>query len=88
MQLAEQVAESAMSGVGRVADEVHTTRMEAAAAIAQAKSAKETMRTQAALFSAQAEVSAEQVAKQMEGRLQALASHTKAQTFQVTVEEV
>ena len=81
VQLAEQVAESAMSGVGRVADEVRSARMEARVATTQAKSAKETMRTQTASFFVQVEASAEQVAEQMEGRLQALASHTKAQTL-------
>ena len=62
--------------------------MEAAAATAQAKSAKETMGTQTTSFCTQAKASAEQVAKQMEGRLQALTSHTDVQMLQVDVEVV
>ena len=58
-QLAGQVTESAMSGVGRVADEVRTARLEAAAATAEAQSTKETLHTQTASFSAQAQASAE-----------------------------
>ena len=68
-RLAEEKAESAMSGVGRVADEVREARMMAAAANAEAESAKETLRTQTASFSVEAKVSAGRVAEIMEGRV-------------------
>ena len=42
-QLAGQIAESTMSSVGKVVDEVRTARMEVAAAVAQAESTKETL---------------------------------------------
>ena len=57
-QLAERVAESAISGVGQVADEVQKARIEAAAAAAKAESAKGTIRLQAASLSAHVEASA------------------------------
>ena len=77
-----------MSGVSRVADEVRKVQMEAAVVTAQAESAKETLRTQMASFSVQAEVSAEQVAERMEGWIQALASHAEAQMSQVAREVI
>ena len=77
-----------MSGVSRVADEVRAARIEAAIVTAQAESAKETLRTQTASLSVQAEVSTERVAEWMEGRLQALASHTEAQMSQVAGEVI
>ena len=62
--------------------------MEAAAANAQAESGKETLGTQTASFSVQAEASTERVADRMEGRLQALVSHAKAQMSQVAREVI
>ena len=62
MQLAAHIAERAISRVGQVADGVRIARMEAVVAAAEAQSAKETLRTQTASFSAQAEASAERVA--------------------------
>ena len=62
---AKQKAESAMSGVGRVADEVCAARMMAATATAEAESTKETLHTQTASFIAQVEASAGQVAEVM-----------------------
>ena len=54
-QLAEQIVESAISGVGQVANEVRMARMEAAVAAAEAEIAKEKIQSQTALFSAQVE---------------------------------
>ena len=82
------MAESAMSGIGKVADEVRVVRMEAVAAAAEAKSVKELLQTQTAPFSMQAEASAERATEMMEGRVQALASHTKAQMSRVTGEVI
>ena len=58
-----------MFGVGRVVDEVREARMMAVVANAEAESVKETLRTQTALFTVQAEASAGRVAEIMEGRL-------------------
>ena len=69
-QLVECIAESAMSGVGQVADEVHKARMEAAVAVAEAESAKGTVLLQAASFSVQAEASAAKAVEVMEGCVQ------------------
>ena len=66
---AEQKAESAMSRVGRVADEVREARMVAAASNAEAESTKETLHTQTASFTVQEEASVGRVAEMMEGRV-------------------
>ena len=58
-----------MSGVGQVVDEVRKVRMEAAVAAAKAESAKGTVLSQAASFSAQAEASAAKAVEVMEGRV-------------------
>ena len=63
-------------------------RMEAAAVAAEVQSAKETLRTQTASFCAQEEASAKRVTEHMEGCVQALASHTKAETSRVVGEVV
>ena len=75
-----------MSGVGRVADEVREARMMEAVANVEAESAKETLHTQTASFSAQAEASAGRGTEIMEGCVQQLAVHTDAQTLRVTEE--
>ena len=72
-QLEERIAESAISGVGQVTDEVRKARIEAEAAAAKAESAKGMIRSQAASFSAQAEASAAKAVEVMEGRIQQLA---------------
>ena len=64
-----------MSSVSKVVDEVCMVRMEATVANAQAESVKETLRAQMASFFVQVEASAKQFTEQMEGRVQALASH-------------
>ena len=66
-QLVGQIVESAISGVGKVADKVHMARMEAAAvAAAKVESAKETIQSQAALFSVQVEASTRKSIEVME----------------------
>ena len=79
-QLTERIAESAISGVGQVTDEVRKARIEAAAVAAEAESAKGTIRLQAASFSAQAEASAAKAVEVMEGRIQQLAHELGAYT--------
>ena len=49
-QLARQIVESAISNVGRVADEVRMARMETAAMVAEAESAKGAIQSQSASF--------------------------------------
>ena len=85
-QLAERVAESAISGVGQVADEVRKARIEAAAAAAEAVSAKGTIRSQAASFSAQAEASAAKAVEVMEGRVRQFAHESGVHTSRVAEE--
>ena len=70
VQLAERVAESAVSGMEQIADEVRQVRMAAAAAAANAESAKEEFLLQAVSFSVQAEASAAKAVEVMEGRVQ------------------
>ena len=84
--MAERVAESAISGVGQVADEVRKARMEAAAATAEAESAKGTIHSQAASLSAHAEASAAKAVEVMEGRVQQLAHESGIHTSRVTEE--
>ena len=55
------MAESTMSNVGKVVDEVRTARMEAAEAATKVESAKEILQTQTALLSVQAEASTEEL---------------------------
>ena len=62
--------------------------MEAAAVAAEAESVEEILQTQTASFSVQVEASAERVAEMMEVRVQALASHTKAEMLHVTGEVI
>ena len=85
-QMAERVTESAISGVGQVADEVRKARMEAAAAAAEAESAKGTIRSQAASLSAHAEASAAKAVEVMEGRVQQLAHESGVHTSCVAEE--
>ena len=82
------MAESAMPVVIKVADEVHVVRVEAVVAATEAKSAKEILQAQIASFSVQVEASAERAVEMMEGRVQALTSHTEAQTSRVTGEVI
>ena len=66
-QLAECVAESVISGVGQVADEVQKARIEAAVAVAEVESTKGTICLQAASLSTQVEASAAKAVEVMEG---------------------
>ena len=84
--MAERVAESAISGVGQVADEVRKARMEAVTAAAEAESAKGTIRSQAASLSAHAEASAAKAVEVMEGRVQQLAHESGVHTSRVAEE--
>ena len=63
--MVERHAASAMSGVGKVTDEVRKVHMDAATAAAEAKVAQGTVTSQVASFSVQAEVSAAQVVQVM-----------------------
>ena len=86
VQLAECVAESAMSGVGQIADEVRQVQMEAAAAAAEAESAKGTVLSQVASFIMQAEASAAKAVEVMEGRVQQLAHESGVHMSRVAEE--
>ena len=86
MQLVGQIAESTISGVGRVTNEVRMARMEAAAVAAKVESAKRTIQSQAASFSVQAEASAVKAVEMMEGHVQQLVAHSDAQMSHVTRE--
>ena len=78
-QQAEQIVESAISGVGKVTDEVHMARMEVVVATTKMEHAKGEIQTQVASFSMQVDASATKAIEVMGERLQQLTSHTKAQ---------
>ena len=84
VQLAKRIAESTASEVGQVANEVRQVRLEVEAVVTQMESAKGTIASQVALFSAQAEASATRVADVMEERVQQLTAYSDAQTSRVT----
>ena len=77
------MAESAMSSISKVADEVHMARIEAATVAAEAESAKGILQSQSASFSVQVEASAERAVERMEGCVQQLVLYTDAQTSRV-----
>ena len=56
--MAEQIAKSAFSGVGKVADETHRTRKVAEATIAEARSVHGAVESRVAALSARADESA------------------------------
>ena len=86
-QLAERVAESAISGVGQVADEVRKARkLRRRRWLPKQESAKGTIRSQAASFSSQVEASAAKAVEVMEGRVQQLAHESGVHTSRVAEE--
>ena len=84
--MAERHAASAISGVGKVTDEVWKVRMDAAAAVAEAKVEQVTVAIQIASFFVQAEASAAQAVQTMETHVQKMAVHSDAQTSRVAGE--
>ena len=84
-QLTEQVAESAMSGVGRVADETRRAREVAEAAIAEAKSVHGEVQSKVASLTARADASAAHAVEVLSGRVQEVAEQSQVQTSRVAV---
>ena len=83
---AEQTAESAMSGVGRVAEETLRVRGVAEAAIAEAKSVHEVLESKVASPVAQADASVAHITGVLSERVQQVAEHSDAQASRVAVE--
>ena len=77
-QLTERVAESAISGVGQVADAVRVARAEAATAAANAQSAIGTVQTLATSLSVHTEEMTAKAVSEMEARVQQVASYSDA----------
>ena len=84
VQLAERTTESAMSGVGQVADAVRIARAEAATAAANAQSAIGTVQTLTMSLSAHTEEATAKAVSEMEARVQQVASYSDAETSQAT----
>ena len=78
-QLAERTAESAISGVGQIADAVRIARAEAAMAAANVQSAIGTVQTLATSLSAHMDVATAKAMSEMEARMQQVASYLDAQ---------
>ena len=72
-QLIEQVAESAMSGVGRVVDETQRAREVAEAAIAEAKFVHGEVQSKVASLTARADASTAHAVEVLSGRVQEVA---------------
>ena len=76
MQLAEQVAESALSGVGQVADAMRQAREIAEAAIAEVKSIHSAVESEVALLMACADASTAHAVEVLSGRVQEVTTHS------------
>ena len=85
VQLAEQVAESAMSGVGCMADETRRAREVAKAAIAEAKSVHGEVQSKVAVLAARADASAAHAVEVLSGCVQEVAEQSQVQTSRVAV---
>ena len=72
-QLAEQVAESSMSSVGRIADETHCTREVGEAAIAEVRSMHGEVQSKVTLLTARANASTAHAIKVLSGCIQEVA---------------
>ena len=77
--MAEQVAESALSGVGQVADATRRAREIVEAAIAEAKFVHSAVKSEVASLTAHADASTVHVVEVLSGRVQELAAHSDAQ---------
>ena len=84
-QLVEQVAESAMSGVERMAVEMRHAREVAEAAIAEARSVHGEVQSKVALLMARANVSATHAVEVLSGRVQEGAEQSQVQMSHVAV---
>ena len=83
---AEQTAESAMSGVGRVAEETFHVHGIAEAAIAEAKSVYEVVESKVASLIAQANASIAHITGVLSERVQQVAEHSDVQASHVAGE--
>ena len=78
MQLVERVAESAMSGVGQIADEARRVRGVAEAAIAEARSIHGEVESRVASLVAQADASAAHIIGVLSQHVQEVVEHSDA----------
>ena len=85
-QLAERVAESAMSGVGKVADEAGCVCGVAEATIAEARFVHGEVESRVALLAAQADASTAHIVDVLSQCVQEVAEHSDAQVSQVAGE--
>ena len=85
-EYAERTAVSVMSGIRQVVDEVRMARAEATSASTDAQSAIGTVRTLAALPSAQMEVTKAMTASEIAERVCQVASYSDAQMTQATTQ--
>ena len=81
MQLVERVAESAMSGVGRIKDETHHVRDVAEAPIAKARSVHGEVESRVASLAGQANASTAHIVGVLSQRVQEVAEHSDAQAL-------
>ena len=79
VHLAEQVARSAMSGVGRIVDETRCTCEVAEAAIAEVRSVHGEVQSEVALLTACANASAAHAVEILSGRVQEVVEHSQMQ---------
>ena len=77
-QMAEQIAESAFSGVGQVADETRRARKVAEAAIAEARSVHGTVESRVAALSARADESTTHTVEVLMEQMRQTAAETEA----------
>ena len=87
MQYAERVAESAMSGVGQVADTTRRAQAVTEAAISEAKAVHGAVENQIASYSAHVDASAKHAIEMLSGQVQEMAVQSGAQMLR-TVEGV
>ena len=85
-QLAERVAENAMSGVSQITDEARRVRGVAEAAIAEAMSVHGEVESRVALLAAQADVSTAHIVGVLSQRVQEVVEHSDAQASRVAGE--
>ena len=80
--MAEQIAESAFSGVGQVADETRRTREVAEAAIAEARSMHGAVESRVAALSARADESTTHAVEVLTEQMRQTAAETEAKASQ------
>ena len=84
--MAERIAESAISGVGQVADATHQACEVAEAAITEARSVHGKVKSKVATLMAQANASTAHAVEEITGCVQEVAAYLDAQALRITTE--